>query len=158
MKYNNKIADKICELLATGRHRIEDICKMVGITKATFYHWKDSKLYFSDKLKEAEEKRLESFADMAKSGLAKLLDVHQFVETKTEYETVKDKDGKDTRRVKSKTKTTKFIMPNPAAVIFTLTNRLPDDWKNKHDHTTNGESLNSGFLALMKKANDEKTQ
>jgi hypothetical protein len=151
MKYSNKIVDKICELLASGKYRIEDVCKVVGITKATFYDWKEKKTYFSDKLKESEQKRLESFADMAKSGLAKLLDVHSFVETKTEYETVKDKDGKDARRVKSKTKTTKVIMPNPAAVIFTLTNRLPDDWKNKQDHTTNGESLNSGFLALMKK-------
>lgn len=85
---------------------------------------------------------------MALSGLAKLLNEHEYEEIHTDY--VDGKDGKP--KVKSQKRVKKKIMPNPTAVIFTLTNRDSIDWKHQSniDHTTKGESMNKGFYdAIM---------
>lgn len=149
MKYSKKLVKTICDELATGNNTIADTCKKVGISEATFYHWKNTKLEFSEALKSVEGLRLEKFKDMAKSGLAKLLDMHKYEEVTTEY--TSDKEGKPV--IKNQKKTTKFIMPSATAVIFTLTNREPEEWKHKehHDHTSNGK----GFFDFLKETSIE---
>lgn len=132
-KYSKKLVKLICDELATGNHTIADVCTKVGITETTFYDWKKKKAEFSQALKEVEAKRLEAFANMARSGLAKLLDVHEYEEVTTEYEN--DKKGKPV--VKGQKRVKKKIMPNPTAVIFTLTNRDPENWKNKQSIDAN---------------------
>ncbi|WP_256013138.1 transposase [Desertivirga xinjiangensis] len=145
-KYSKKLVDVICELYAKGEHSIKDICKMAGISKDTFFEWKKNNADFSDRLKGLEDDRLENYAIMARSGLAKLLDVHEYEEVTTEY--VTDPDGKPI--VKHQKRVKKKVMPNATAVIFALTNRDPDNWKHKQemDVTTKGESLNKGLQAL----------
>lgn len=136
MKYSKKLADRICELVATGDHTVEDVCKQVGISESIFYKWKSEKLEFLESLKKAQDTRLDSFAKMAKSGLAKLLDIYEFEEVTTEW--VEGKDGKP--KIKFQKKVKKAIMPNAAAVIFTLTNRDPENWKNKQE--VSGTNIN----------------
>lgn len=144
MKYSKALVKEICEELATGKHTIADTCIKVGISEATFHHWRNTKLEFSEALKGAEYKRLESFKNMALSGLAKILDVYEYEEVHTDYEN--DKTGKP--KVKGQKRVKKFTMPNTAAIIFTLTNRDSQDWQNKQnvDHTSNGK----GFLDFLK--------
>lgn len=125
-KYNEEIVNKICNLLATGDHRIIDVCKQVGISETTFYEWKESKKEFSEALKKAEEQRLSQFKDMARSGLAKILDVYEYEEVHTEYKT----DDKGAQVIKSKKVVTKKVMPNSTAVIFALCNRDSENFKN----------------------------
>ena len=139
-KYSEKIVDKICELVATGDNRIIDICKRVGISEPTFYEWKNSKPKFLESLKKAEESRLEAFKYMARSGLAKLLDVFEYDELHTEHTHFK---GVPITNIKT---ITKKVMPNPTAVIFALTNRDSANFKHlQHiDHTSDGEKV-TGF-------------
>lgn len=136
-KYSPEIVEKICELVATGDHRIIDVCKMVGIAEQTYYEWKDSKPEFLESLKEAEKKRLEQFKNMARSGLAKLLDIYEYEEETTEYTDNPKEQGKP--KIKSKKKTTKRIMPNPTAVIFALTNQDSDNFRHKHEVKHSGD-------------------
>jgi len=132
----------ICDELATGNHTIADVCKKVGISEALYYKWKTDKIEFLEALKHVEAKRLEVFANMAKSGLAKLLDIHEYEEITTEYEN--DKQGKPI--IKAQKRVKKKIMPNPTAVIFTLTNRDPENWKNKQSIDAKGDFTHSiGF-------------
>lgn len=141
-KYNKAIVKRICDELATGKNSIEDVCKMVGIDDSTYYDWKNKKPEFSEAIKEAEERRLLAFKEMAKSGLAKLLDVHEYEEVTTEFEN--DSAGKPV--IKSQKRVKKKIMPNPTAVIFTLTNRDQDNWKNKQSIDAKGDfNHNVGF-------------
>lgn len=135
-KYSKKVVDVICELYANGEHSIKDICQMVGISKDTFFTWKKTFPDFSDRLKAVDDDRLENFAKMARSGLAKLLDVHEYEEVTTEYTT--DKKGKPV--VKAQKRVKKKIMPSATAVIFALTNRDPDNWKHKQEVT--GTNIN----------------
>lgn len=149
MKYSQKLASKVIELISTGDHTIQDICKHVGISKTIFYKWKEEKVDFSDALKKAESERLDNLKELAKSGLAILLTKHEYEEVTTEY--IDTKEGKP--RIKSQKKVKKFVMPNPTAVIFTLTNREPTDWKHKQsvDHTTGGKS----FFDLLAESSSE---
>jgi len=144
MKYTKKLVKQICDELSTGKHTIADTCKKVGISETQFYVWKKNKPEFAEALKAIEEQRILAFKDMAVSGLAKLLDVFEYEEVHTDY--VDDKEGKP--KIKSQKRVKKFTMPNPAAVIFTLTNRDPTNWQNRQnvDHTSNGK----GFLDYLK--------
>lgn len=153
-KYSKGLVKRICDELATGNHTIADVCTMNGITETTFYDWKAKKPEFSEAIKEAETKRLAAFANMARSGLAKLLDIHEYEEVTTEYEN--DKKGKPI--IKSQKRVKKKIMPNPTAVIFTLTNREPNDWKNRQSIDAKGNinhTLSFGDF-LMQTSSDDK--
>ena len=143
-KYSKQIVDKICELIASGDYRIVDVCKKTGIHHDTYYDWKANKPEFSERLKKAEEERLEAFKSMARSGLAKLLDVFEYEEEQIEY--VDDPKDSGKTKIKSRKVTKKFIMPNPTAVIFALTNRDPASFKHLKyiDHTSEGERI-TGF-------------
>jgi len=151
-KYSKRLVKRICDELATGNHTIADVCKKVGIDESTYYDWKNKKPEFSEAVKEAEAKRLEAFADMARSGLAKLLDTHEYEEVTTEYEN--DKTGKPVIKMQKRTK--KKIMPNPTAVIFTLTNRDSENWKNRQNIEAKGDfNHNIGFGDFLMDVNTD---
>src|SRR5690606_4320989 len=156
MKYNKKLVKEICDLLASGKHSIEDTCKIVGIAKQTYYFWKDKKTEFADAVENAEVKRLEAYKEMAVSGLAKLLDVHEYEEVTTEYEN--DKAGKP--KIKGQKRVLKKIMPNPTAVIFTLTNRDNANWKNRQntDITSKGDKIGFTDFLMQSSATDDQEE
>lgn len=58
----------------------------------------------------------------------------EYEETTVEYES--DKDGNP--RIKKQKTITKHIMPNPTAIIFALTNRDPENWKNRQTNEITG--------------------
>ena len=65
-----------------------------------------------------------------------------------DYEEIKTESstGKDGKTVITKTtKTTKHVAPNPTAIIFALTNRDPENWKNRQttDITANVKAENT---------------
>lgn len=138
MKYSKKIREDICALVATGDHSIASICVKVNISKECFYHWKETKSDFSDCYKKAEESYLDSIKIKARSGLAVLLEKHEYDEKKTEYIDGKpDATGKPVPKIKSQTITKKFIMPNVAAVIYALNNTDKPNFKQRQsiEHT-----------------------
>jgi transposase-like protein len=134
VKYTKKLAEEIYALVASGDLRIVDVCKQVGISEDTFYEWKKTKSEFSESLKRAEDSRKAAFKQLARSGLAKLLDVYEVEETTTEYV---DKGGKPA--VKSKKVTKRIFMPSATAVIFTLKNLDSDNFKDKQEVEHKGE-------------------
>ena len=38
-KYNKKIAEKICSLIATDTYTVAEVCRMVKIHPDTYYTW-----------------------------------------------------------------------------------------------------------------------
>lgn len=51
----------------------------------------------------------------------------------------KDDNSKAIVRVKEHVVTKKHYQPNPTLIIFTLTNRDPDNWKNRQENKLSGE-------------------
>lgn len=156
-KYSEKIAQQIFDLIAKGEHTDRDVCLQVGITPQTFIEWKNTKADFAELIEEAYVERQAAFAKMARSGLAKLIDVYEYEEVTTEALT--DSRGR-TRIIRNAKTVTKKIMPNVNAVIFALTNAEPERFKNlqslKVDHTTKGDKINQG-IDLSKLSFDELT-
>lgn len=129
MKYSKDLVQRICELFATGEHSVASVCEQVGLAESTFYKWKEEKSEFSESLKKADVLRLSAFKNMARSGLAKMLDVYEYDEMSRSYSV--DKNGK--RRVKFEKATRRKVMPNATAVIFTLKNLDPENFKEKQE-------------------------
>lgn len=127
MKFTKKRAKKIIELYAYNEHSITEICKGVGIDRSTFYEWRKTQPEFQKMLDDVEETRLSSLKELARSGLYKLLQGHEYEEVQTEYTEGKpDKDGNPGKpKVKGQKRVKKFIPPNATAVIFALKNTDP---------------------------------
>ena len=128
-KYTKRMANAIIKVLESGQTGIDEMCESLGVSKTQYYVWIKKYPDFAERVKAAQEKRLDNFRIMALSGLAKLLNEHEYEEVVTEYEN--GKDGKP--MVKAVKKSKKKIMPNPAAVIFTLTNRDRGNWSNRQN-------------------------
>ena len=139
-KYSRKIVEKICELVKSDSYTIPEICQQVGISESTFHEWKASKPEFSEALKIAEEEFLTLLAVEAKKSLLKKVRGYDVEETKTTYVDSgrKNNEGKSIPRVKEQIKITKHVQPDTVAIIFTLTNRFPDKWKNRQTSDVTG--------------------
>lgn len=154
MKYNKKIVEKICELIKSDSYIIPEICRLVGISESIYHDWKSKKSEFSEAIKKAQDERNDFFASEAKKSLLKKIQGYTVEETKTVYVDSTNKDGASKPKIKEQTKITKHIQPDTAAIIFTLTNRDPDNWKNLQRTEITGKD--GGDIPIMNKVQDHK--
>jgi hypothetical protein len=140
-KYCKKIVDEICQLISTDSYTIAEICKQVGISKESFYSWKDTKPDFLDAIKKAEDGFNELVTAEAKRSLMKKIRGYTVQEKKTVTANTgrKGKTGKPTVKVKEEAITDKYFQPDTAAIIFALTNREPEQWKNRFNGELTGK-------------------
>ena len=130
------IQAKICELVATDSYTIVEVCQAVGIHKDTYYAWfNDEKSDFSDAIKKAKNDFLNSIAIEAQKSLLKRVKGYEVEETKTVYS---DNNGKP--KIKERTVTKKHVAPDIAAVIYTLSNVDPENWKNRQSAEITGKN------------------
>jgi hypothetical protein len=147
MKYDKKLAERLCKLIETGKHTIDSCCDAVGIAKQTFYDWRHKKVDFSDMVELALDKRGEAIKERALTALYKRVEFHEYEEVKTEFAAPK-KEG-DKPKVLSQTRTKKVLAPSDALIQYALNNLESKRFKNKAhvDHTTDGQSLSfANFL------------
>jgi transposase-like protein len=141
-KYNKEIVKRICSLIIEDSFTIAEICTQVGINQDTYFDWVKRKPEFSEAIKKAKD----SFNDLliveAKKSLMKKIRGYTIQEKKTVTGDSGKKDevtGKPIVKVKEHTVIEKHIQPDTAAIIFTLVNRDPDNWRNKMDNTITGD-------------------
>lgn len=140
-KYSVKIVEKICSLIREDSYTIAEICNIIGINKDTYYTWLKDKPDFSVAIKKAQGEFDELMIIEAKKSLVKMVKGYTVQEKRTVTQDTgrKSEDGKPIVKVKEHSVVDKHYQPVPAAVFFTLTNRDPDNWKNKQDNTISGE-------------------
>jgi transposase-like protein len=157
MKYSKDIVNKICSLIREDSYTIAEICSIVGISKDTFYKWKETKSDFSDSIKKAQNDFDEMLVAEAKKSLVKMIKGYTEQEKKTvTVDTGKrDDNNKPIIRVKEHSVIDKHYQPNPTLIIFTLTNRDSDNWKNKQDNNISGDVTLKSNLEHM---SDEQLQ
>ena len=129
-KYCKEIVDRICELIETDSYTDKEICIQVGINQDTYISWKNDKPEFSEAVKKADKNRLKMFALEAKRSLLKKIQGYTVQEKKTVY-VDKSENGKSTPKIKEQTVTDKHFQPDTVAIIFTLCNQDPENWKNR---------------------------
>jgi len=157
-KYSKEIVKKICSLIKADSYTIAEICQIVGISEDTYYDWMNKKSEFSESIKKAKKTYDEFIVSEAKKSLFKLSAGYSVEETKIEY--IDDPKNPGKPKIKSKTTATKHIQPSLGANIFILTNKDPENWKNKQntDITTAGEKIEFkgfNFLPYTPEADEE---
>lgn len=139
-KYKPEVVEIICDSLRKGEP-IVTACKKAGISDDTYGNWLREYSEFSAAVKNAEQEYREwehnEILASAKKSLRVLIEGMEYDETKTEYE--QDPRDPSKPRIKRQTTTTKKILPNVTAVIFALTNRDPENWKNRINQEVEGK-------------------
>jgi hypothetical protein len=126
LKYSEKLAEEIAALVESGKHTINAVCSLSGISKQTFFAWKKSNLTFCSLIERAEERKLENIHVEAKRSLMKL--IKGFDEVETSVKTLRLKNGTERRIMVI---STKHFPPDFPAIQFVLTNYDPEHWKTR---------------------------
>lgn len=141
-KYNKKIVKVICDLLSNDSYTVLEICSLSGISEETYYCWKRDKPEFSEAVTRARDRFDELIVKEAKNSLRKKINGYEVEETKTVYTESKEVDpttGKPRPKIKEKTTVKKHFQPDTAAIVFALTNKASEEWKNKHNNEVTGK-------------------
>lgn len=147
-KYSKIIVEKICSLIREDSYTIAEICQHVGISEAIYFKWKNEKVEFFESIKKAEDARLQLFVAEAKKSLLKKIQGYDVEETRTIYlkpakdDASDEKEAKEVKkklRIKEQTVIKKHVQADTAAIIFTLTNGDPDNWKNRQNSDINAK-------------------
>lgn len=136
-KYTPERVAIICKGLSEGKTET-DCCKAAGISGTAFYKWMAEKVEFVDAVKKAKAQfdqwRNEKMVEDAKSSLVEL--ICGFVQTTRKTRSFIDKTGKT---VTEEIVEEKKLPPSATAIIFALTNRDPENWKNRLSQDVNGK-------------------
>lgn len=127
-KYNEKLIKKITDLIEEGVYTISEICEILGISRKTFYSWRDSKPEFAKAIDEATELREEKLLAMARQSLRKKLEGYTLTETKYKY--IPDEDDPTQLKLKEKIVKVKEYAPDNRAIKIVLDRHDADKTKN----------------------------
>ena len=84
-KFSKKIAEVIVELVESDMS-VTEICNAVGITRKTFYEWKNTKPDFSDAVDEARDRAYDELIVIARRTLRERIEGYTVEETTYTYE------------------------------------------------------------------------
>lgn len=135
-KYSQKKVKAICALIKKDTYTIAEICSNVGISERCYYDWQASHAEFAESVARAREQFDETLVKEAKNSLRKLVNGYDAEEKKTIY--ANDKEGKP--KIKEQTIIKKHFQPNPNTVEFVLTNKIPDEYKNRQSTELTGKN------------------
>ena len=117
----------------------KEAAEKAGINIDTFYEWMKSKTEFSDAVRRAKENaRLNAVASVERS-LLELAQGFEYEEVRTEYESqLNQKTGKYEPTIKKQVRTKKRVVPQTEAIKFYLSNKAPEEWKNRIEQNNTG--------------------
>lgn len=147
-KYNKKVAERILAMIRADTYTITEVCNNVGISRQTFYNWLNDNPEFAQAVEDANNELLDKMNIEAKKSLMKKIKGYDVIET--HVTTVPGKDGNPV--IKEQKNVKKHIAADTAAIIFTLTNCDPDNWKNRHSSEITGKN---GKDLLANKTDEE---
>lgn len=159
-KYNKKISQKICELIEADTYTVNEICGMVQIHPSTYFDWVNRHPEFSESIKKAEAARMEFFVAEAKKSLVKK--VQGYTVQEKQVTTVGsgkyDVNGNEIPKIKEQKVIDKHFQPDTGAIIFTLCNGDPDNWKNHQRTELTGKDGKDLFEKLTDEELDAKIE
>lgn len=156
-KYNQKIVNRICDLISKDSYTIAEICEKVKISESTYYEWLKTKSEFSEAIKKAQDKLTQDLLIECNRSLVKLIRGYTIQEKKTVTADTgrKDENDKPIVKVKEHSVIEKYYPPSLGAIIHFQTNRDPDNWKNRQENKLSGEV---GIKSNLENLSDEDLQ
>ncbi len=140
-RLTKKMHDRIVEMVQSDTYTYTEICAACGITTRTFYLWRENFPDFDQDIKDAEESRMQDFVKIAKRSLRRKIEGYTVDETcvTTVPSRKKDEKGKPIPEIKEQKTNHRHVAPDTAAIIFTLTNGDPDNWRNRQTNEVVGK-------------------
>jgi transposase-like protein len=153
-KYSKKIAKRIVELVKSDTYTINEICNSVKITPFTYYYWINNNEEFAQAIQSAKDERMQVFVLEARKSLMKKIQGYEVDEKKVVSVDSgrKDEMGKPIPKIKEQTTIKKHIQPDTAAIIFTLTNGAPEEFKNRQSNELTGKNGRDLFASMSDEA------
>lgn len=113
-----------------------------GIHIDTYHEWMKSKPEFSEAVRRAREAARERAVQDVEASLLKLAKGYEYEDMRTEYEgKLNPETGKTEPVIKKQVRVKHVIPANTEAIKFFLTNKAPDEWKNRQDTQLSGDLL-----------------
>ncbi len=137
-----KYAEKAVEVLRyiSEGHSNKDAAQKAGISEALFYEWLNKKVEFFESFKEAKKQGDKVRINSVESALLDIARGFEYEEVKTEYESqLNPATGKYEPTIKKQVRTKKRVVPNSEAIKFFLTNKAPEQWKNRIEQNNTGD-------------------
>lgn len=140
-KLTKKIWNRIVEMVRSDTYTITEICEQCEITMRTWYNWRERNVDFDRAIEEAEEARMQELVKIAKKSLRRKVEGYAVDESRvvTIPSNKKDANGKPIPVIKEQRNTRRYIEPDTAAIIFTLTNGDPKNWRNRQTNEIVGK-------------------
>ena len=136
----------------------KESCKKAGIVEQTFYRWCDEDKEFRELVRSAQNEARISKADV-RAVEQSLLDIargFEYEEVKTEYESqLNPATGKYEPTIKKQVRTKKRVVPNSEAIKFFLTNKAPEEWKNRIEQNNTGDLVTDLRIQHVSKNPDD---
>ena len=156
-KYNRATVKKITDLISQDNYTVEEICSLSGIHVDTYYDWLRKKSEFSEAVTRARAGYDELLVKEAKNSLLKKIKGYTVQETKTVMidSGKPGPDGKPTPKIKERIVIERHIQPDTPTIMFVLTNKAPDEYKNRQSTELtgkNGKELLPARILTMKEA------
>ena len=133
-----EVAPKILNFLEQGMSN-RDAVEKAGLTEETFYKWLREKTEFSEAVHKAKEIGDQRAINEVERSLLDLAKGFEYEEVRTEYESrLNEKTGKYEPTIKKQVRTKKQVIPSTEAIKFYLTNKAPEEWKNRLEQNNTG--------------------
>lgn len=120
---------------------LEDGCTMQeaaergGISKQTLYEWMNTKPDFSDAVQHARRIGDQNAVSKVEATLFRLATGYEYEDVRTEYGSeLNQQTGKMEPVIRKQVRTKRTVPPSTEAIKFFLTNKAPDQWKNRQEH------------------------
>lgn len=138
-KYTKKRVKHICDLISKDSYTIAEICSLSKINIDTYYDWLKNKPEFSEAINKAKEAYDQLLVREAKKSMMKKIQGYTVDEAKTVFEP-KDKANPEAKpRIKEQTIIKKHYQPDSVLIMFALTNKASEEFKNKHSTEVTGK-------------------
>ena len=141
-------APKILGYLEDGLTN-KQAAEKAGITETTFYEWMNEKPSFTESVYHAREVGDKKSIASVEASLLELALGYEYEEVVTEYESRPNPDPKATEKyipvIKKQRRTKKRVIQSIEAIRFYLSNKCPEQWKNRTDGNLNLGDIMSGL-------------
>lgn len=117
-KYSEELVNRIVNLIEEDTYTVTEICRMVGITRKSFYEWKEAKPAFKEAIASAQEYCNEKLLAIARRSLKRKIEGYTLTDVRTIY--VPDENEPSGWKLKSKIVREKEYAPDHKAIQIVL--------------------------------------
>jgi hypothetical protein len=140
-KYNRATVKRITDLISQDNYTVDEICSLSGIHPDTYYDWIQKKPEFSEAVSRARVRYDDLIVKEAKNSLLKKIKGYTVQETRTVMvdSGKPGPDGKSAPKIRERIITERYIPADTQMIMLVLTNKVPEEYKNRHTTELTGK-------------------